>query len=512
MSLRDRRRGAGRAAERVEVVRARSRATLAGAAARTRATPGITPRAVSAARVAAGMRAAARAAAPVALSALPPAPSRRISAPRVIPLSWICSSFSSPFSSSVTPAVGLPKRKPSQPPGLTSSRICLELVPLVLGHADALPRLERVLLGERQDTVGGIGAVLELLAVVDAVAVGVGVARVAAERDLLAVGQPVAVDVGVVGDRVVAVEDAVAVGVDLRRVLGRRAAVLARDVADQLLHADPDLRPGVRRRDRGDDHRDDEQRAEVLGGGLTTFGTHPAWTVWRPRRSVVRPRSQLHTGRETYAEMGPTLSSACHDGCAPCRTWNRTGAYYTRSMPSDAQLLARISSDATGEALRTLYRAYAGELYGFALNALGDRGTAEEVVQEVFTRAWRHAEAYDPTRGSVRTWLYQIARHAIIDSRRRAAVRPALALHEPRDEQDPEGLSIERAMLGWQVAGALEKLTPEHRQVIRLAHVQGLSVREIAERLGLPEGTVKSRTWYALRSLRLVLEEMGVRA
>ena len=127
------------------------------------------------------------------------------------------------------------------------------------------------------------------------------------------------------------------------------------------------------------------------------------------------------------------------------------------SMPTDAQLLARISSDATGEALRALYRSYAGELYGFALNALGDRGTAEEVVQEVFTRAWRHAEAYDPTRGSVRTWLYQIARHAIIDTRRRAAVRPALALHEPRDEQDPEGLSIERAMLGWQVAGALEQ-------------------------------------------------------
>jgi len=96
-------------------------------------------------------------------------------------------------------------------------------------------------------------------------------------------------------------------------------------------------------------------------------------------------------------------------------------------MPTDAQLLAKISSDSTGEALRALYRAYAGELYGFALNALGDRGTAEEVVQEVFTRAWRHAEVYDPTRGSVRTWLYQIARHAIIDTRRRAAVRPLLA-------------------------------------------------------------------------------------
>ena len=66
-------------------------------------------------------------------------------------------------------------------------------------------------------------------------------------------------------------------------------------------------------------------------------------------------------------------------------------------------------------------------------------------------------------------------------------------------------------MLGWQVAGALERLSPEHRQVIRLAHFQGLSVREIAERCELPVGTVKSRTWYALRSLRLALEEQGIR-
>jgi RNA polymerase sigma-70 factor (ECF subfamily) len=186
-------------------------------------------------------------------------------------------------------------------------------------------------------------------------------------------------------------------------------------------------------------------------------------------------------------------------------------AYTVTAMPTDAQLLAKLPTDATGESLRALYRAYSGELYGFALNALGDRGTAEEIVQEVFTRVWRHAEAYDPERGSVRTWLYQIARHAIIDMRRRASVRPPLALQEPEPDADhAEGLSIERAMLGWQVATALDRLSPEHRQVIRLAHVQGLSVREIAERCGLPEGTVKSRTWYALRSLRLVLEEMGV--
>ena len=180
--------------------------------------------------------------------------------------------------------------------------------------------------------------------------------------------------------------------------------------------------------------------------------------------------------------------------------------------PTDVQLIQRVRADETGEAMRALYRAYAGELYGFALNALGERGAAEEVVQEVFTRAWRHAATYDQRRGSVRTWLYQIARHAIIDARRRASVRPSLALHEPGDTDAGEASpTIEQAMLGWQVVAALEKLTPEHRQVIRLAHFQGLSVREIAERTGLPVGTVKSRTWYALRSLRLVLEEMGVR-
>ena len=179
---------------------------------------------------------------------------------------------------------------------------------------------------------------------------------------------------------------------------------------------------------------------------------------------------------------------------------------------SDLQLMQRVRGDDSGEAMRDLYRAYAGELYGFALNGLGERGAAEEVVQEVFTRAWRHADRYDPARGSVRTWLYQIARHAIIDARRRAAVRPASALHEPAEADLPASApTIEQAMLGWQVISALERLTPEHRQVIRLAHFQGLTMREIGERLQLPVGTVKSRTWYALRSLRLALEELGVR-
>jgi RNA polymerase sigma-70 factor (ECF subfamily) len=175
-----------------------------------------------------------------------------------------------------------------------------------------------------------------------------------------------------------------------------------------------------------------------------------------------------------------------------------------------AAMLKTLKTAGSEDSMRALYRTYAPELYGFAVSALGDRGHAEELVQEVFTRVWRHAESYDPERASFRTWLYGIARNAIIDLKRRQAVRPALAIHDDEEERASEEDSFEHALLRWQVNAALERLTPEHRQVIRLAHFQGLTLREISERTGIPLGTVKSRTSYALRGLRLALEEMGV--
>jgi RNA polymerase sigma-70 factor, ECF subfamily len=173
-------------------------------------------------------------------------------------------------------------------------------------------------------------------------------------------------------------------------------------------------------------------------------------------------------------------------------------------------LMKSLQVEASEQSLRALYREYGGELYGFAVNCLGDRGLAEELVQDVFTRVWRHADQFDPKRASFRTWLYGIARNAVIDFNRRRSVRPALSAHE--NDEDPQALtdSIEQAVLRWQVSAALERLTPEHREVIRLAHFQGLTLREVSERTGLPLGTVKSRASYALRGLRLALEEMGV--
>jgi RNA polymerase sigma-70 factor, ECF subfamily len=177
---------------------------------------------------------------------------------------------------------------------------------------------------------------------------------------------------------------------------------------------------------------------------------------------------------------------------------------------SDASLIGRLASDPTGDGLRTLYRRYGGELYGFALNALGDRGLAEEVVQDTFTNVWRNAERYDPERGSFRTWIYALARNRIVDLRRRASVRPSLAVPGTGEEPGAVDRALEDALLRWQVAASLARLSPQHREVLRLAHFEALTMKEIAAALGLPLGTVKSRTYYALRHLRLILDEMEV--
>jgi RNA polymerase sigma-70 factor (ECF subfamily) len=180
-------------------------------------------------------------------------------------------------------------------------------------------------------------------------------------------------------------------------------------------------------------------------------------------------------------------------------------------MPSsDAMLVERLPRDRSGDELRELYRRYAGELFGFAANALGDREQAEEVVQDVFAQLWRHAGEYDQRRASVRTWLYAIARNRIVDAHRRAAARPKYADEDSLDSAAEIDAALDQAVLRWQVTAALARLSPAHREVIRLAHYGGLTMREIAERIGIPLGTVKSRTSYALRSLRLILDEMEV--
>jgi RNA polymerase sigma-70 factor (ECF subfamily) len=158
------------------------------------------------------------------------------------------------------------------------------------------------------------------------------------------------------------------------------------------------------------------------------------------------------------------------------------------------------------EGLRAAFLAHSGELYGYARRSLGDSGAADEVVQETFIRAWRARERFDPELGSLRTWLFAIERRIVIDHARSRALRQTNPLPEDLAQI---GDDLEKALVGWQVEEALRRLRPEHRQVLVETYYRGRSGREVAVELGIPEGTVRSRLFYALQSLRLTLDEMG---
>jgi RNA polymerase sigma-70 factor (ECF subfamily) len=155
--------------------------------------------------------------------------------------------------------------------------------------------------------------------------------------------------------------------------------------------------------------------------------------------------------------------------------------------------------------VREAYAAHAGELYGFAVRSLGDSGLAEEAVQETFVRAWRAGDRFDPEIGSLRTWLFAILRNIVIDLGRARAVRPAVAEGGIEPSVEP----LDEALLAWQVEEAMRRIGEDHRRVIVETYYRGRPYAEVAAELGVPEGTVKSRVYYGLWALRVVLEEMG---
>lgn len=155
-----------------------------------------------------------------------------------------------------------------------------------------------------------------------------------------------------------------------------------------------------------------------------------------------------------------------------------------------------------------LRASYAGPLFVYAVRRLGDRDAAEEVVQDTLLAAWRHAHRYDPGRGTFVGWLFAIAHNVTIDHRRRSDARPDVV--PLTDTAATSSAEVDRALDAWQLAQALAELSDEHRDAIVDVHYLGFTVREVAARRDLPEGTVKSRIYYGLRALRLRLEEMGV--
>jgi len=162
--------------------------------------------------------------------------------------------------------------------------------------------------------------------------------------------------------------------------------------------------------------------------------------------------------------------------------------------------------------IEQLHREHSAALWRYSLRLTGnDRSRAEDVVQETLLRAWKHPAVLSGGEGSVRAWLFTVARNIVIDEWRSRRSRQELAVAdvpEPSETTD----DTEQLLLSWVVAEAITRLSPEHRAVLLECYYHGQPVAEAARRLGVPEGTVKSRTHYALRALRLALEEMGVGA
>jgi RNA polymerase sigma-70 factor (ECF subfamily) len=164
---------------------------------------------------------------------------------------------------------------------------------------------------------------------------------------------------------------------------------------------------------------------------------------------------------------------------------------------------------ASDDGVRAVYAAHGPELFRFAFRSLGDRGLAEEAVQETFVRAWQAAGRFDDALGSLRTWLFAIIRNVVIDLSRARAVRPSVAAADADVDRREAEDDIERALLSWQVEEALRKLSGEHRAALVEVHYKGRPYQDVAHEFGVPVGTMKSRVYYALKAMRLALDELG---
>lgn len=151
--------------------------------------------------------------------------------------------------------------------------------------------------------------------------------------------------------------------------------------------------------------------------------------------------------------------------------------------------------------LTAVYAEHGRAMQMYATRLLGDPVAAEDVVQEALIRLWRHPEVLDNGRGSVRGWLLTVIRNIVIDGARARGARPAEVPEDPtappvqRDHADAVATSVT-------IHEALGRLSPEHRAVLEQIHLHGRNLDEAARALGVPKGTVKSRTFYAIRALR----------
>lgn len=165
-------------------------------------------------------------------------------------------------------------------------------------------------------------------------------------------------------------------------------------------------------------------------------------------------------------------------------------------------------TDDDDERLAALYDVHAAPIRRYVVSLTGSHGKADDVVQETLLRAWRTPRILEQDASTTRAWFFTVARHIVIDEARSARRRHEHPVAEPPDRVvDGETDRLFDAML---ISDALAAVSPEHRAVVVAAYYGGQSVDQIAEELGIPSGTVKSRMHYGLRALRLALQERGV--
>lgn len=176
---------------------------------------------------------------------------------------------------------------------------------------------------------------------------------------------------------------------------------------------------------------------------------------------------------------------------------------------SRVTIVVMTGSDRDEQLMRALHDQYAAPLWSFVLRLTGgDRARSQDVVQETLLRAWRKPSVLDEREGPARAWLFTVARHIVVDEWRSARSRHELTVDEPPELAEAD--QVDAMLDEWIVAEALDRLTTEHRDVIVECYYRGRSTAEAADVLHIPVGTVKSRTHYALRALRLAMQEMGV--
>lgn len=199
----------------------------------------------------------------------------------------------------------------------------------------------------------------------------------------------------------------------------------------------------------------------------------------------------------------------------PC-TGSRLAGYrdeVNHPVPAYVRAVVGLTATADEALMRTLYEQHAAALLGYVLRLVGhDRAKAEDIVQETLVRAWRHPHALDTDRGDIRPWLFTVARRLVIDGVRASRSRP---IEVPAQTSALEAVpnadnELDRVLEAWEIADAMGGLSAEHRAALLEVYYRGRTIAEAADILHVPAGTVKSRVFYALRAMRLRLEERGM--